>query len=273
MFTCITWCPKATVQAALSTVALDYVTDSANRREFDDDGGDTDYEKNEEFATVVLTVAVLSIILTAPAFAVAMKYTGENWLVKSEAPAPGAQPALAAAASDGIGAGNGYDPEEPVSITLGLGRRKDTLTTTLGDRKISLGGGLGGGLGGAQQRGFRVPTITKTDATPAGVRPRVATAVYNNTGKPAGQQHSSGSRGLFGSSGGGGGGAGGPVRRRSNTAPGRSSYEGPAPAIEFTATDNGNANGNANANANANGSSDVAGALEPRQARTNRDVV
>ena len=55
------------------------------------------------------------------------------------------------------------------------------------------------------------------------------------------------------------------------SAPGRSSYEGPAPAIEFT--DTGNGNGNANANANANGSSDVAGALEPRQARTNSDVV
>jgi NhaP-type Na+/H+ or K+/H+ antiporter len=80
LFTMITWCPKATVQAALSTVALDYVTDSDNRKEFDDDGGDTDYKTLKDRATIVLTVAVLSIILTAPVFAVAMKWTGEHWL-------------------------------------------------------------------------------------------------------------------------------------------------------------------------------------------------
>ena len=80
IFTAITWCPKATVQAALSSVALDYVTDSSNRDEFDDDGGDTDYKELKDRATITLTVAVLSIILTAPVFAVAMKWTGEHWL-------------------------------------------------------------------------------------------------------------------------------------------------------------------------------------------------
>ena len=55
-----------------------------NSKEFDDDGGDSDYKTEKERAVVVLTVAVLSIILTAPVFAVAIKYTGENWLVKSE---------------------------------------------------------------------------------------------------------------------------------------------------------------------------------------------
>lgn len=78
-FTCVSWCPKATVQAALSTVALDYVLDSRNSSEFKDQD---EKDLAEERAIIVLTVAVLSIIMTAPTFAIAMKYTGENWLVK-----------------------------------------------------------------------------------------------------------------------------------------------------------------------------------------------
>ncbi|KAI1697901.1 sodium/hydrogen exchanger family domain-containing protein [Ditylenchus destructor] len=54
LFVAIAWLPKATVQAALAPVLLDLV-----------DSDPTQYQFREE-ATVILTVAVLSILLTAP---------------------------------------------------------------------------------------------------------------------------------------------------------------------------------------------------------------
>ena len=158
LFTCITWCPKATVQAALSTVALDYVTDSANRKEFDDDGGDADFKTSKERGTVLLTVAVLSIILTAPAFAVAMKYAGENWLVKETNWVNGKR----VEPTDTSQAMDDFDAEAPVTIDLRIGTRKDSLSGTLGNRKISMDIGVGG----------RSMSISKQEVTPRGVAPK-----------------------------------------------------------------------------------------------------
>ena len=73
LFAALTWCPKATVQAALSTVALDYVVDNFT-------SSDPSYAVLHERASVLLTVAVLSIIMTAPLFAVVIAVTGRSWL-------------------------------------------------------------------------------------------------------------------------------------------------------------------------------------------------
>jgi NhaP-type Na+/H+ or K+/H+ antiporter len=79
LFAAITWCPKATVQAALSTVALDYVAETL----YDGDAcaaGDAQCLADEERAMKLLTLAVLSIILTAPTFAALMAWAGQNFL-------------------------------------------------------------------------------------------------------------------------------------------------------------------------------------------------
>ena len=202
MFTCITWCPKATVQAALATVALDYINDKDNEEDFDkidgvEYGGKLSFKTCEKYATIVQTVAVLSIILTAPFFAVAMKYAGETWLVKSNV----------AVSGDPATSPEDYDPDEDITFEVNLGKRKDTLSSALGDRKISIGG---------DGRGFRVPTITTSEKTPAGVKPRIngSVPVYNNHNGAA----------FF--AGGGNGFSGDATRRRSNTAPMRTSFAG-----------------------------------------------
>ena len=69
MFAVVTWCPKATVQAALSSVALDYVEEHMVR-------GSTEYGAEKEKAEMVLTCAVLSIMATAPLFAALISKVG-----------------------------------------------------------------------------------------------------------------------------------------------------------------------------------------------------
>ena len=54
MFCCVSTCPKATVQAALSTVALDYVMTSSNRKLFDDDGEINDFDDAKVSSCTVL---------------------------------------------------------------------------------------------------------------------------------------------------------------------------------------------------------------------------
>mmetsp|Transcript_54105 Transcript_54105/g.89804 ORF Transcript_54105/g.89804 Transcript_54105/m.89804 type:complete len:243 (-) Transcript_54105:371-1099(-) len=75
-FACITWCPKATVQAALSGVALDFVRQHPQ------------FESSRADAELLLTTGVLSIVMTAPLFAVAMHYAGRAWLEKEEREEP-----------------------------------------------------------------------------------------------------------------------------------------------------------------------------------------
>jgi len=71
----VTWCPKATVQAALAGVAYDYVQ------------AHPEYAYLLPDAELLLTTGVLSIVMTAPAFAVAMYYAGRAWLEQDEADA------------------------------------------------------------------------------------------------------------------------------------------------------------------------------------------
>lgn len=157
-FTCVSWCPKATVQAALSTVALDYVENSSNAKEFDDltDDSSSSYELNKERATIVLTVAVLSIIMTAPTFAIAMKYSGEAWLVKETNWKNGRLVSDAPEEDDYAG---------EMELTVKMGARKQSLSTSLGDRKISFQNDQAAG-------GVRKFSVTKTEVTASGVAPR-----------------------------------------------------------------------------------------------------
>merc|ERR1712232_274418 len=70
IYSMISWCPKATVQAALATAALDYITVQIKSGAFvESDPVVVQYLEN---AMVILTTAILSIIMTAPLFAVLM---------------------------------------------------------------------------------------------------------------------------------------------------------------------------------------------------------
>lgn len=70
LFAMVSWCPKATVQAALATAALDYITVQIESGMFvNTDPVVVQYLEN---ARVILTTAILSIIMTAPLFAVLM---------------------------------------------------------------------------------------------------------------------------------------------------------------------------------------------------------
>lgn len=70
LYSMVAWCPKATVQAALATAALDFITVQIKSGVFDEtDPVVLQYLDN---AMVILTTAILSIIMTAPLFAVLM---------------------------------------------------------------------------------------------------------------------------------------------------------------------------------------------------------
>lgn len=70
LYSMISWCPKATVQAALATAALDHITTQIQSGNFvESDPVVKQYLAN---AMVILTTAILSIIMTAPLFAVLM---------------------------------------------------------------------------------------------------------------------------------------------------------------------------------------------------------
>merc|ERR1712193_499508 len=70
LYSMVSWCPKATVQAALATAALDYITLQIKSGVFvATDPVVLQYLDN---AMVILTTAILSIIMTAPLFAVLM---------------------------------------------------------------------------------------------------------------------------------------------------------------------------------------------------------
>merc|ERR1719198_1893043 len=70
LFSMVSWCPKATVQAALATAALDHIMVQVSQGNWiDSDPVIVQYLEN---AMVILTTAILSIIMTAPLFAVLM---------------------------------------------------------------------------------------------------------------------------------------------------------------------------------------------------------
>ncbi len=70
LFISLAWLPKATVQAAIGPIALDFVQE--------------ENLKDKELATLVLTIAVLSILITAPLGAIAIAITGPKLLNKSQ---------------------------------------------------------------------------------------------------------------------------------------------------------------------------------------------
>lgn len=70
LYSMVSWCPKATVQAALATAALDYITVQIKAGTFIET--DPEVVQFLDNAMVILTTAILSIIMTAPLFAVLM---------------------------------------------------------------------------------------------------------------------------------------------------------------------------------------------------------
>jgi NhaP-type Na+/H+ or K+/H+ antiporter len=79
-FALVAQCPKATVQAALATVALDYVNAKIASGQFLE--SDPFTQNVLRTSNIILTTAVLSIVMTAPLFAVLMVVCGNSWLTK-----------------------------------------------------------------------------------------------------------------------------------------------------------------------------------------------
>ncbi len=71
LFISLAWLPKATVQAAIGPIALDFARERENPRD-------------KELASLVLTIAVLSILITAPLGAIAISTTGPKLLNKKQ---------------------------------------------------------------------------------------------------------------------------------------------------------------------------------------------
>jgi len=82
LFAAITWCPKATVQAALSTVALDTVVALQNAQHYEEESNTdmTSFETDRLNAHIVLTVAVVSIFWTCLPSAGLIAYLGPRLL-------------------------------------------------------------------------------------------------------------------------------------------------------------------------------------------------
>jgi len=80
LFSMLSWCPKATVQAALATAALDHITVQRVSGETAFQTDAPGYDQLMENAMVILTTAILSIIMTAPLFAVLMLQCGPRLL-------------------------------------------------------------------------------------------------------------------------------------------------------------------------------------------------
>jgi NhaP-type Na+/H+ or K+/H+ antiporter len=70
LYSMVSWCPKATVQAALATAAFDYITVQIKSGVFVE--ADPAVQQFLDNSMVILTTAILSIIMTAPLFAVLM---------------------------------------------------------------------------------------------------------------------------------------------------------------------------------------------------------
>jgi len=131
LFTAITWCPKATVQAALSTVALDYVEEHPS--EFGGVGSTT-YTDAHKDGEVLLTVAILSIIATAPLFAFLMDWSGNTHLKQPEvAPQPAPHGKLVLQSSEAVQNDFTFD-ENAGSVTYDTGAR---FSVTVPDKRIN----------------------------------------------------------------------------------------------------------------------------------------
>lgn len=72
-FVSLSWMSKATVQAALGPVALKHLSDNSS-------------DELKNYAYIVQTVSVLSILLTAPLGAILISVTGTKLLTKTKQP-------------------------------------------------------------------------------------------------------------------------------------------------------------------------------------------
>ena len=72
-FFAFSWIPKATVQAAIGGIVLDNARQLAGI-------SDEDRANYIQYGNIVLTMAVLSIILTAPSGAILINTLGTRWL-------------------------------------------------------------------------------------------------------------------------------------------------------------------------------------------------
>lgn len=75
LFIALAWMPKATVQAALGSVPLDMILNTFKR---EDDVAK--YDKFVQHGTDIITVAVFSILVTAPAGLIIIQRLGPRWL-------------------------------------------------------------------------------------------------------------------------------------------------------------------------------------------------
>lgn len=79
LFVCVAWLPKATVQGAIGSLVLD----AANELSIEDDDVASDAV---EVGEIILTLAVLAILITAPVGAVCIFLAGPKWLTREEDP-------------------------------------------------------------------------------------------------------------------------------------------------------------------------------------------
>ena len=118
LFVAFSWMPKATVQAALASAPLDMIEDKS----FDSPLEQKEYE---DWGNVILTTAVLSIILTAPAGSIFINKMGPRWLTRDR---------IAKRLSVG-GADDAMDDQEKGIVHSGS---RETLLDIPGDHSLDM---------------------------------------------------------------------------------------------------------------------------------------
>mmetsp|Transcript_14208 Transcript_14208/g.31760 ORF Transcript_14208/g.31760 Transcript_14208/m.31760 type:complete len:514 (-) Transcript_14208:1433-2974(-) len=71
-FVALSWCPKATVQAALASLPLAMVNELMAERD--------EYEKYVQWSRQIISVAIISILVTAPLGSIFIDHYGTKWL-------------------------------------------------------------------------------------------------------------------------------------------------------------------------------------------------
>jgi len=79
VFIALAWMPKATVQAALASYPLDLARQMISKEEDPER-----FARFEEYGTSILTTAVFSILITAPAGLLVIQWLGPRWLQRVE---------------------------------------------------------------------------------------------------------------------------------------------------------------------------------------------
>ena len=79
-FLALAWIPKATVQAALGPIAVDYTEDKICNESAPGWSGQENCDRFRKWSQMILTTAVLSIVVTAPVGLLVIKFLGTRWL-------------------------------------------------------------------------------------------------------------------------------------------------------------------------------------------------